>query len=166
MSIQGKLDKIPSTDIQRATSSLVELHNMGECKTDEEVKQRIDDYFSFCVSSSIRPGIESLCLALHITRMTLFRWAKGIGCSPERKQMAEAAKQTISAFIEQMSLAGKVPPVTAIFLMKNWCGYRDGEPLEDNREPEEQQKRITREELGLPPTNPELFNTIEPPSWD
>lgn len=44
---------------------------MGRPQTDEEVANRINDYFEFCERSSIRPGIESLCMALHISRTTL-----------------------------------------------------------------------------------------------
>ena len=45
--------------------------------------------------------------------------------------MAQNAKQVVAAFIEQASLSGKINPATAIFLMKNWMGYKDTESFED-----------------------------------
>ena len=57
---QAKLDNIEPAAVQQIVSSLKELHDMGRPQTDEEVANRINDYFEFCERSSIRPGIESL----------------------------------------------------------------------------------------------------------
>ena len=128
---QAGLEQIDPSAVQELTASLMELNKKGVCNTDQEVEQRIDEYFDFCVRSSMRPGIESLCLALHITRTTLFRWCNGNSCSEYRQEMAQNAKQVVAAFIEQASLSGKINPATAIFLMKNWMGYKDNESFED-----------------------------------
>lgn len=116
--------------VQEIVSSLKELHDLGKPKTDEEVEARIEEYFKFCERSSMRPGIESLCLALHITRQTLFRWNRGEDCSERRMQTVQSAKAFVSAFIEQASLSGKLNPATGIFLMKNWLDYKDSYSLE------------------------------------
>lgn len=116
--------------VQEIVSSLKELHDLGKPKTDEEVEERIEEYFKFCERSSMRPGIESLCLALHITRQTLFRWNRGEDCSERRMQTVQSAKAFVSAFIEQASLSGKLNPATGIFLMKNWLNYKDSYSLE------------------------------------
>ena len=111
--------------VKQVVSSLRELNALGRPETDQEIKNRIDDYFEFCERSSLRPGIESLCCALHITRQTLFRWSKGESCSRERQEIIQRAKGFIAAFIEQVSLSNRLNPATSIFLMKNWMGYRD-----------------------------------------
>lgn len=128
---QAGLEQIEPGAVQEITNSLLELNDKGICKTDQEVQQRIDEYFDFCTRSSMRPGIESLCLALHITRTTLFRWCNGIGCSEYRQEVIQNAKQVVAAFIEQASLSGKINPATAIFVMKNWMSYKDSESFED-----------------------------------
>ena len=61
---QGQLDDVQPEKVQELVKSLKQLHDRGKPQTDEEIKQRIDEYFSFCQQSSIRPGIESLCLSL------------------------------------------------------------------------------------------------------
>lgn len=119
------MEKENPVAVQRIVSSLQELHNLGKPKTDQEVEDRIKKYFEFCEHSSIRPGIESLCLALHITRQTLFRWNVGEDCTERRKEAIQSAKSFISAFIEQASISGRLNPATSIFLMKNWMNYKD-----------------------------------------
>lgn len=116
--------------VQEIVSSLKELHDLGKPKTDEEVEARIGEYFKFCECSSMRPGIESLCLALHITRQTLFRWNRGENCSERCMKAVQSAKAFVSAFLEQASLSGKLNPATGIFLMKNWLDYKDSYSLE------------------------------------
>ena len=121
----GKLDELPGEVVHETVKSLNDLYQMGKPESDEEVKERIDKYFEFCENSSIRPGVESLALSLGVTRTTLFYWQRGEGCSRERQELIIKAKAFISAFIEQIMLNNKVYPATGIFLLKNWCSYRD-----------------------------------------
>ena len=122
---QGALDEMEPTTVQEIVTSLKELHDMGKPGTDAEIKKRIDDYFLFCQRSSIRPGIESLCMALHISRTTLFNWNAGINCSSYRHEIISTAKGFIAAFLEQAMARGKISPPSGIFLMKNWLNYKD-----------------------------------------
>lgn len=120
-----ELENIEKPIVKEIVTDLKQLHELGRPKTDAEVADRIDSYFAFCQESSIRPGVESLCLSLHISRQTLFRWCSGEGCSEYRQELAQSAKALVSAYIEQASLSGRINPATSIFLMKNWMGYRD-----------------------------------------
>lgn len=129
---QAGLDTIEPAAVQQIVSSLKELHDMGKPETDEETKQRIDDYFSFCERSSIRPGIESLCMALHISRTTLFRWNNGEDCTKYKQELIQSAKSFIGAFLEQAMLGGKISPPSGIFLMKNWLSYKDAISIEES----------------------------------
>ena len=104
--LQTAIECIPKPEISEMVTSLSELHAMGPCRTNAELRQRIDDYFRFCQGSSIRPGIESLCLSLGITRMTLLRWSRGEGCDQERQEIAQAARQMVVAYIECAGLSG------------------------------------------------------------
>ena len=121
---QAGLDNMEPAAVQQIVASLRELHELGRPKTDEEVAKRIDDYFDLCKRSSIRPGVESLCMALHISRTTLFRWNNGEDCSSYRQELIQSAKAFIGAFLEQAMLGGKISPPSGIFLMKNWFRIR------------------------------------------
>ena len=129
---QSGLDDVPPAQVREIVSSLRQLHDLGKPVTDAETEERINAYFEFCERSSIRPGIESLCLSLHISRTTLFRWNNGQDCSERRKELIQTAKSFIAACLEQYFLSGKINPATGIFLAKNWMGYRDTISLEES----------------------------------
>lgn len=120
-----KLSEMDSATVQGLVANVKELYDKGKPETDEEVAQRIDEFFGLCERTSLRPGIETLCMALHISRQTLLNWSRGDGCSRERKELINGARAFIHSFLEQASLSGKLNPATSIFLLKNWCGYRD-----------------------------------------
>lgn len=145
---QSQLDSVEQTAVQEMVSSLKELYDRGKPETDEEIKQRIDDYFLFCQNSSIRPGIESLALALHVSRQSIFNWANGINCSKACQEYIQTAKAFISAYIEQAMLSGKISPPSGIFLAKNWLGYKDTLSIEENLPKEENKRVLTVQELS------------------
>lgn len=128
---QGALNEIEPSEVQEMVGSLRELYDLGKCNTDDEVEQRINEYFSFCQRSSLRPGIEGLCMALHIGRTTLYNWSNGFRCSERRQELIQGAKSFISAYIENAVLSGKISPPSGIFLMKNWLGYKDAVSIEE-----------------------------------
>jgi hypothetical protein len=122
---QAGIDNLEPEFVAEVVQSLRELNELGKPDTDDEVKDRIDKYFEFCQRTGNRPGIESLCMALHISRTTLFNWNAGINCSPYRQEIIITAKGFIAAFLEQAITRGKISPPSGIFLMKNWLNYKD-----------------------------------------
>lgn len=156
--------------VKATIHSLRELNELGKPETDQEVEQRINDYFQFCEESILRPGIESLCCALHISRTTLFRWQRGEDCSRRRQELITQARGFISSFLEQVSLSGRLNPATSIFLLKNWCGYRDTISLESIAEENRCSRSIPdlpsieHKYLGKQQKNPELPEFPEPDS--
>lgn len=139
---QTQLDNVQPKEVQEIVSSLRQLHDKGQPKTDQEVEQRIDDYFRFCEQSSIRPGIESLALSLHVSRQTLFRWGNGEDCSKRRSEAIQSAKAFVAAYVEQALLGGKISPPSGIFLAKNWLGYKDAISLEEATPPKDNKKSL------------------------
>lgn len=155
---QGQIDDLEPTAVQEIVSSLKQLHDRGKPTTDEEIKQRIDEYFLFCQQSSLRPGIESLCMALHISRTTLFNWNNGTNCSQKCQEYIQSAKAFIGAFIEQAMLGGRISPPSGIFLMKNWLSYKDSISIEENMPNKEEKRMLTVDELPRLGKLPELQN--------
>lgn len=161
---QAGLDEIEPGTVQQIVTSLKELHDLGRPETDEEVAKRIDDYFEFCQRSSIRPGIESLCMSLHISRTTLFRWNNGDNCSTYRQELIQSAKSFIGAFLEQAMLGGKISPPSGIFLMKNWLSYKDAISIEESMPQDNYKKALSDAELprlGQTELLPQLKNMQE-----
>ncbi len=135
--------------VAETIENLRQLNNLGKPKTDAELTERIDQYFQFCQNTGNRPGIESLCMALSITRTTLFNWNNGINCTSERQEIIIKAKAFIASFMEQAILRGKLNPASGIFLMKNWLNYKDSYSFEEATETQAQEKpRQTAAEIA------------------
>lgn len=128
--LQGQLEEVEPSKVQEIVTSLKQLHDMGQPRTDGEVEGRINQYFEFCEHSSLRPGVESLCLSLHITRQTLLNWANGQGCSEERQRLAQTARGFLAAYLEQVTMQGKLNPASSCFMFKNWFNYHDNVAVE------------------------------------
>ena len=143
---QAALDAIEPSSVHETVTSLKQLYDLGRPKTDFEVEDRINKYFEFCEHSSVRPGIETLCMALHISRQMLYKWAAG-ECSEVRQELAQSAKAFISAYIEQAMLSGKINPASGIFLMKNWLSYKDTVSIEEALPLNVGQKALSATEL-------------------
>lgn len=147
VSPQQTLETIEPSAIQEMVTNLKQLHDLGKPSTDEEVEERIEHYFQFCQQSGLRPGVESLAAALHISRQTLFYWSNGTNCSERRKEAIQAARSLISAFLEQCVMSGKISPPSGIFLMKNWCSYKDTISLEEVLPANMERKVLTAADL-------------------
>ena len=167
------LNEISAEFAHETIKSLNDLYNLGRPENDDDVEQRIDDYFKFCEQSSLRPGIESLGLALSVSRTAIWNWEHGIDCSARRQQLIVKAKRFITAYLEQAMLSNKIYPGSAIFMLKNWAGYKDSveiEPIQQRNDPIMTQEEIRRSAAviesghrgGEPkkPDKEELFKTL------
>lgn len=141
------LNNVSSEFAHDTIKSLNDLYSMGRPNSDDEVEQRIDEYFRFCEQSSIRPGIESLGLALSVSRTALWNWEHGIDCSPRRQQLIVKAKSFVTAYLEQAMLNNKIYPGSAIFCLKNWAGYKDSVEISSERNTGAQLPALSREDI-------------------
>lgn len=137
-------DLVAPDVISEITENLIDLRNQPRPRTNAEIKQRIDWYFEFCRQRGMRPGIESLALALGISRATLYNWSQGSGCDSERQEIIQNAKMMLAAMLENLSMSGKLNPATSIFLYKNWLGYRDNISFENISDTNRERQLISR----------------------
>lgn len=124
-----QLRDIPGDVVSSTLQNLNELRKLEPCQTDEEVKNRIDEYFAFCQSHGMRPGLETLALALGVCRTTLWNWRSGKKCTQNRTEIINMAVTFIAACLESLSVSGALNPVMSIWLMKNWLNYKDSADL-------------------------------------
>lgn len=123
----SEIDSLSPEFVTDTVENLKKLTTHGIPNDTEDLQKRIDAYFSFCATASMRPGIESLSLSLGCTRATFWNWCSGKSRKgdPEWQQTCLRARQIIIAFLETASLNGKINPATSIFMLKNWAGYAD-----------------------------------------
>ena len=134
---QTQLEVMNPEKTRAIIHSLRQLYDMGKPETNLELKERIDMFFQFCEDSSVRPGVQALCTALHISRTTLFRWSNGEDCDRERQE------------IVSMALSGQVSPPVGIFLLKNWCSYKDTVSIEESMPHKETRRVLRADELPI-----------------
>jgi hypothetical protein len=108
----------------------MKLYNLPkiDMENPEQVKARINEFFSICETDDIKPSIASLALSFGFSRFVLFdilnnrtNTVKNI----ESKHTLKTAYDVINSYYEHMMNYGKINPVAGIFLMKNNMGYKD-----------------------------------------
>ena len=117
--------------VSETIESITTIASMGaeKPKTAAELKNRIDAYFIYCKEHSLRPGVESLSLALAIDRRTFWTWCNGVK-GEEWAQICKKAKQCIISMLETSMYHGKLNPASAIFALKNIGEWSDTVSIE------------------------------------
>lgn len=130
------VDNIPSEVVTKTIESVEALSSLGKITRsvdkDEEFEERVKLFIELCKQKGMRPGIESLCASLGVSRQELHNWEYGAGNVTERRQEGvKRIKQLIYAFLEQIGMGGRLNPAAYIWLCKNWMGYSDSIVIED-----------------------------------
>ena len=93
----------------------------------EQIRDRIETYFRWCITKDHKPHVEEMALALGVTRQTLWNWQQQGG---ERGEIISLAKQLLASLHESWGLNGKLNPATFCFIAKNHYGYSDNVSIE------------------------------------
>lgn len=116
-------------DNATAVKNMLYIYDMPKIDIDSDVavEQRIQEYFSYCIDSDIRPGVEGMAMALGVNRRTLWDWEQGNtrNNSVVRSDIIRKGKQFLALYLENLASTGKINPVTWIFMMKNHFQYKD-----------------------------------------
>ena len=90
-----------------------------------QVKQRIDEYFVLCGQNDMKPSVQGFCMALKISRSTLWNWKSGAFRKGTHEEVIVNAFSTLEALWEDYMQNGKINPMAGVFLGINNYGYRD-----------------------------------------
>lgn len=137
-------------DIKRIGFNLLKWYNLPKAVTDDEIRERLQQYFVETLEVGEIPTVEAMCLALGYDRKTVWRWENGEeGSTPTRRHLIKKAKELLASFDAQFVQEGKVNPTTYIFRAKNYFGLKDeqehilvpGSPLGETEDPREIRQR-------------------------
>ncbi len=139
------------SDISRAIINATRYIKAEPCKSDEEVAERINEYFTECAAEGMIPKWETLSLALGVTRRITWQWANGHAGSPVRQRMLARAKEILAAVDAELVQTGKVNPVVYIFRAKNFYDMKDqqdvvvtpNQPLGEQQTTEQLEEKYT-----------------------
>lgn len=140
MARQGAEDNLPTTQkVDPASNELIIDTNMKimsmplfdlKTATDEETVERVTAFFDIYKGTNIRPPLTGLCLALGIDRRRVWEIANGdtsavTYLSKGQVDIIKKAHKTMEILWETYLENGKTNPIAAIFLGKNYFGYKD-----------------------------------------
>lgn len=113
-------------DISRIVAESYQYFNRKAPLNNEEIAERLNGYFQQCCNTGQIPTVEDMCLALGVTRNTVWEWESlQYHVNPERGDMVKKAKEILAGIDAKLVSEGKIPQVTYIFRAKNFFGMRD-----------------------------------------
>lgn len=130
------LDNAPMTDERRALISqlvteTIRTYNMPRVQSDDELEQRLAEYFQHCAMTGERPTVEQMAQCTGYSMSTVYDWEVGrnLGFSPDTSTIVKKAKEFLRVFDAKMVAEGALNPVVYIFRAKNYYGMRDQQDL-------------------------------------
>ena len=99
-----------------------------DINSNDEVEERISDYFNYCIAQELRPTVEGLAMALGVDRRTLWDWETGrrrATVDSTTADIIKKAKDYIAFIMSDSVMDGKINPITWIFYAKNYFGMKD-----------------------------------------
>lgn len=115
---------------QLLTEVLVE-YRQPRVKSDEELTQRLNDYFSRCAKTGQTPTVEELFLSTGYAISTVKDWEYGRrkGFSPETASIIKKAKGFMQTFDAKLVVSGKLNFLAYCFRAKNYYGMVDKQEM-------------------------------------
>ena len=116
----------------------------------EQVKNRITQYFNYCIDNDRKPNMVGMANWLGVDRNTLNSWKRGEYRGSTHSVVIKRAIGMLEELWVDYMQNGKANPASLIFLGKNMFGYKDTQdvivtpnnPLGSETTEAESQKRI------------------------
>lgn len=153
----------PETDKDRALvsqllSEALTEYRQPRVKSDDELAQRIDDYFNRCAVHGQVPTVEEMSLSTGYSISTVMDWEIGRnkGFSPQTSMIIKKAKGYLQTFDAKLVIAGKMNFLAYCFRAKNYYGMKDQQevmltpnnPLGETTSPEELRQKYLEDVRG------------------
>lgn len=148
------------------TEVLVE-YNQPKVQSDEELAERLNNYFVRCAESGQIPTVEEMCMSTGYAYSTCYDWETGRrkGFSNSTADIIKKAKEMLKTFDAKLVISGKLNFLAYCFRAKNYYGMVDKQEMvltpNTNNEPEYDVEAIKKR---LSAGNPTLV--IEPNDSD
>ena len=127
---------VPETDEDKALVSqligeVLTEYRQPKVRSDEELQERLDDYFKRCAKNGQTPTVEEMCMSTGWTIQRVKDWEYGMnkGFSQETKAIIKKAKNFMQTFDAKLVISGKMNFLAYCFRAKNYYGMRDQQDL-------------------------------------
>ena len=133
-------------DISRIVQESYQYFNRKRPQNNEELMDRLNEYFRECVINGQIPTVEDMALSLGVTRKILYNWETR-GDNFERMEIIKKAKEVLAGIDAKLVSEGKIPQVTYIFRAKNYFGMRDQTQISIDQEQDQMEEQMDEERL-------------------
>lgn len=113
--------------VQQLLGEVLVEYKKPKVKNDEELAQRLDDYFLHCSKTGQIPTIEEMCMCTGYSQSSVWDWETGRtkGFSPQTHEIIKKAKHFLKTFDAKLVIAGKMNFLAYCFRAKNYYGMVD-----------------------------------------
>ena len=110
--------------------ALVE-YRQPRVQSDEELAERLNDYFQRCAENGQIPTVEEMCMCTGYSQSTCYDWEVGRnkGFSPETSTIIKKAKELLKTFDAKLVISGKLNFLAYCFRAKNYYGMVDKQEM-------------------------------------
>ncbi|MEE1069060.1 MAG: hypothetical protein U0K81_01120 [Paludibacteraceae bacterium] len=115
---------------QLLTEVLVE-YKQPKVQNDEELAERINDYFTRCALRGQVPTVEEMCMSTGYAQSTIWDWENGRrqGFSNSTAEIIKKAKDMLKTFDAKLVISGKLNFLAYCFRAKNYYGMVDKQEM-------------------------------------
>ena len=122
---QGTTPDARRADIARIVQNVRFWAKSPPPRTDDEIAERIDAFFTRCAETGEIPTVEKLAICMGIGIDTLGIWRYGRGCSTICAGYVQKALDIVASCDAELALEGKINPVCYIFRAKAIFGLHE-----------------------------------------
>lgn len=130
----AKMEVKTSEDRALVSKLLTEVlteYRQTKVKSDEELKERLSDYFARCAMNGQTPTVEEMAMCTGYTYDTVYDWETGRnhGFSPETSDIIKKSKNFMRTFDAKLVISGKMNFLAYCFRAKNYYGMVDKQEM-------------------------------------
>ena len=112
---------------RKLLSETLTAYRKPKVHSDEELTERLDEYFEYCASNAIIPTVEEMALYTGYAPSSVWNWEKGRtqGPGPQSSEIIRKAKDFMQTFDAKLVTSGTLNFLTYCFRAKNYYGMTD-----------------------------------------
>ena len=117
--------------VSKLLSEVLVEYKQPKVKSDEELAERLNDYFMRCAARGQVPTVEEMCMSTGYTYATCYDWEVGRnkGFSSETSNIIKKAKEMLKTFDAKLVISGKLNFLAYCFRAKNYYGMVDKQEM-------------------------------------
>lgn len=113
--------------VKQLLRETVVAYRQPKVNSDEELAERLNDYFNGCAATGQVPTVEEMCLSTGYAQATIWDWETGRrqGFTSATADIIKKAKDFMQTFDAKMVVTGKLNFLAYCFRAKNYYGMQD-----------------------------------------